>query len=457
MYREYGFHLLIFLVVLGLSSDSLFAAEETTWKAGTARARLIPKTPDWIVGHNNHKQPVGPRLHELWTKALALEAADGRRAVIVTNDLLILQKGMYENICAQLKSQCDLDRSQIMINCSHTHAGPMLEGPLDIIFGLDDAGRARLAEYSRIVEKTIVTTVVEALAQMTPASLWAGQGRCPFAANRRNNREKEVPDLLARGAALKGPVDHSVPVLAVRTPNGSLQAVLFIYACHATTYKCDQWSGDYPGFAQIGVEQAHPGVQAMFCQGCGADQNPLPRRTLELCKKYGTMLADAVEAELRKPMRPLKPRLKTAFEFVDLEFEKLPTRADLEAAAKKGAYWQHWANHFLKQLDRGASFPKSYPCFPIQVWKLDDQLWIALGGEAVVDYALHSKAKHGPSTWVTTYNHEMMAYIPSHRVWQEGGYESGAFAVYGLPATRWGSDIEQRIAAGVERLVKKLK
>jgi hypothetical protein len=51
----------------------------------------------------------------------------------------------------------------------------------------------------------------------------------------------------------------------------------------------------------------------------------------------------------------------------------------------------------------------------------------------------------------------MMAYIPSHRVWQEGGYESGAFAVYGLPASRWGSDIEQRIAAGVERLVNRLK
>jgi hypothetical protein len=196
----------------------------------------------------------------------------------------------------------------------------------------------------------------------------------------------------------------------------------------------------------------------MFCQGCGADQNPLPRRTLELCEKYGKTLAEAVEAVLGKPMRPLKPRLETAFEFVELEFEQLPTRADLQAAAKKGGYWQHWANHFLKQLDRGTTLPKSYPCFPVQVWKLGgDQLWIALGGEAVVDYALNLKAKHGSSAWVTTYNHEMMAYIPSHRVWQEGGYESGAFAVYGLPASRWGSDIEQRIAAGVERLVNRLK
>lgn len=457
MYRWHGFHLLIVLAVLASLSGSSLAAEDATWKVGTAKARLIPESPDWLVGHHSHKHPVGRKLHELWTKALALEAADGRRAVIVTNDLLILQKGMYENICGQLKAQCDLDRSQIMLNCSHTHAGPMLEGPLDIILDLDDAGRARLAEYSRIVEKTIVETVVESLVQMTPATVWAGQGTCGFAVNRRNNSEKDVPDLRRR-VALKGPVDHSVPVLAVRTPNGSLRAVLFIYACHATTYKCDQWSGDYPGFAQIAVEQAHPGVQAMFCQGCGADQNPLPRRTPELCEKYGKTLAEAVEAVLGKPMRPLKPHLDTAFEFVDLEFEQLPTRADLQAAAKKTGYWQHWANHFLEQLDRGTTFSKSYPCFPVQVWKLgDDQLWIALGGEAVVDYALNLKAKHGSSAWVTTYNHEMMAYIPSRRVWQEGGYESGAFAVYGLPASRWGSDIEQRIAAGVERLVNRLK
>ena len=30
----------------------------------------------------------------------------------------------------------------------------------------------------------------------------------------------------------------------------------------------------------------------MFVNTCGGDQNPLPRRKVELCEKYGHMLAD---------------------------------------------------------------------------------------------------------------------------------------------------------------------
>jgi len=50
-----------------------------------------------------------------------------------------------------------------------------------------------------------------------------------------------------------------------------------------------------------------------------------------------------------------------------------------------------------------------------------------------------------------------MAYIPSRRVWEEGGYEAGAFPVYGLPTQRWTPDIEERITACVDRLVKGLQ
>ena len=71
----------------------------------------------------------------------------------------------------------------------------------------------------------------------------------------------------------------------------------------------------------------------------------------------------------------------------------------------------------------------------------------------VVDYSLSLKAKYGPSTWVFGYANDVMAYIPSRRVWSEGGYESGAFNVYGIPAQHWCHDIETRITAAVEQLV----
>jgi hypothetical protein len=72
-------------------------------------------------------------------------------------------------------------------------------------------------------------------------------------------------------------VDHDVPVLAVRAPDGKLRAILFGYACHATTMSAYQINADYPGYAQTELERLYPGVVAMFVQGCGADSNPLPR------------------------------------------------------------------------------------------------------------------------------------------------------------------------------------
>jgi neutral ceramidase len=83
-----------------------------------------------------------------------------------------------------------------------------------------------------------------------------------------------------------------------------------------------------------------------------------------------------------------------------------------------------------------------------------EQWWIALGGEVVVDYAALMKARFGPSTRVVGYANDAMCYIPSARVWKEGGYDSGAFSVYGLPVHRWASDIQPRILDATGRLIQ---
>jgi hypothetical protein len=456
MRRHRWLGLWIVSIALVLVAASSLLAAETTWKVGLTKAKITPEEPLWLAGYGGRDRPAEGTLHDLWIKVLALEDADGHRAVVLTSDLLGFPKNMYDHICAELKTRCDLDRSQVMLTASHTHTGPVLKDALYDIYPLDDDQRAKIVRYSLELNKTVVDTVADALEGMSAGTLWAGEGTAEFAVNRRNNREPQISELRKKGMPLKGPVDHGVAVLSVRAPDESLRAVVFGYACHATTLSFYQWSGDYPGFAQIALEQSHPGALAMFHAGCGADQNPLPRRTVEFCQKYGEMLAAGVEDVLEKPMRPVAPRVQTAIEILDLDFERLLTRHDLEAALKKGRYYARRAKRLLEKLERGEPFITSYP-YPVQVWKLgDDQLWIVLGGEVVVDYSLRFKSTYGPTTWVTGYANDVMSYIPSRRVWEEGGYESGAFFVYGLPTDRWAPEIEDRIAACVQRLVDKL-
>jgi len=430
---------------------------EPIWKAGLARAVITPTRPVWLSGYAGKRVPEG-KLHDLWVKVLALEDASGRRAVVLTSDLIGFGKGPYDDLCTELKKRHHLDRAQVMLTFSHTHSGPVLRESLIDYFPLDDEARKLIADYSRELEAIIVETVGKALADLAPARLETGEGLATFAVNRRNNPEAQVPQLLAEGKALKGPVDHSVPLLVVRTPAGKLRALVFGYACHNTTLSGRQWCGDYAGFAQEVLEKAHPEAQAMFWTGCGADQNPLPRRKVELAEKYGRMLAEGVEAALAKPLERVAPSLRTSFTFIELPFEKLVPRDRLEQAAKEDGLRGRWARRLLERIKAGEklAIADRYE-YPIQVWRLGDRhLWITLGGEVVVDFALRFKAEYGRQTWVTAYVNDLIAYIPSRRVWTEGGYEGAGVYEYGLPAERWTADVEERIATAVAKLVKQV-
>ncbi len=264
--------------------------------------------------------------------------------------------------------------------------------------------------------------------------------------------------MLRRGIAPKGPSDFAVPVLAIREPTGRLRAVLYGYAAHTSALSGYQWSGDYASFTRIALETRHPEALALFFQGCGSDQSAAPRGTLEQCRKLGEELATAVQKVLDQPMRPLASRLATALELIRLDFGEQPSAEHLRAVAGQSGYQARWAKRLLAQLESGKPFATGYPDYPVQAWCLGgDQLWLALGGEVCVDYALAFKRRFGPRTWIAGYANDVMAYIPSRRLWEEGGYQAGAFEVYGLPATRWCPDIEDRITAAAVRLVAKVR
>ena len=46
---------------------------------------ITPETAVWLAGYATKRPPDG-KLHDLWMKALAIEDADGERAVLITSD-----------------------------------------------------------------------------------------------------------------------------------------------------------------------------------------------------------------------------------------------------------------------------------------------------------------------------------------------------------------------------------
>jgi neutral ceramidase len=433
-------------------------AKPTHWKAGVAKAVITPEKSVWLAGYGSRRAPDG-KLHDLWMKALALEDLEGRRVVLVTSDFQGVPKVMSDRVFEQVRTKYQLERSQVMLTFSHNHCGPRLGDDLIDYYPVDAEQEQLVAEYTTQMVDRCVAMIGESLRALAPAHLAQGEGKATFAVNRRNNKEAEVPALIAAGTPLKGPVDHSVPILSVTRPDGSPLAILFGYACHPTTLSFMTWCGDYPGFAQIEIEKNHPGVQAMFVNTCGGDQNPLPRRSVELCQKYGHMLAVGVEEGLKSPLKPVGPGIRTAFELIDLAYLNVVSREELTAlTSDANAIKARWAARLLGKLAAGEKFAPAYP-YPIHAWRLgNEMLVIGMGAETVVDYALRFKREFGPGTWVCGYSDDMISYIPSRRVWEEGGYEGGtSLYEYGRPAFRWAGDIEDRISNSVHKLVKQVR
>lgn len=434
------------------------SAAEFPWKAGVSRAILTPDTSVWLAGYGTKRAPDG-KLHDLWMKALALEDADGNRAVLVTSDFQGVPKSMSDQVFARCRKEYGLERRQIMVTFSHNHCGPRLGDDLHDYYPVDREQEKLVAEYTDLMVVRMTRLIGDSLKKLAPAAMAQGEGKATFAVNRRENREADVPWLLSEGKPLKGPVDHSVPILTVTRPDGKLEAVLFGYGCHPTTLSFTKWCGDYPGFAQLEIEKKHPGTTAMFVNTCGGDQNPLPRRKVELCEKYGRLLAAGVEEALRDPQRPVSVGIRTAFELVDLAYSKVVTRKELEESAKsKNRLLARWARRKIGQLDKGETFPSTYP-YPVHAWQLGkEMLVIGQGAETVIDFALRFKREFGPGTWVCGYVDDQIAYIPSRRVWEEGGYEGGSrLYEYGRPAFRWAGDVEDRVAASVHKLVGQVR
>jgi neutral ceramidase len=396
------------------------------WKAGTSVAKVTPQKMLWMAGYAARKKPAEGKVQELFAKALALEDEQGNKLVFVTLDLIGVPQLLRHAVAGRAEKEFKLPQANLVMNASHTHSGPSLRTTPLTEKDKDNPKAKDAWDYTQKLQDDIVGIIGKALADVQPARLTWNKARCGFAMNRRRDYTLPPDHPNANKAPNpNGPVDHEVPALRVEAPDGTLKATLFGYACHNTSLGFYNWCGDYAGFAQEYLQEHRPGFTALFLMGCGADQNPYPRRSdvvpgvtdLELSMQHGRSLSNAVEMALTVNPRPVSGPIRAAYEEIILDYAK-PGR-------------------------------ESHP-YPVQVIKIGKDLtFITLGSEVVVDYSLRFKREFAgdAGVWVAGYSNDYTGYVPSLRVLKEGGYEAAA---------GWAEDVEDRIATKVHELHKKL-
>lgn len=427
------------------------SAAEPEWKVGLAAVKITPEQPVLMSGYAGRDKPFAKVTADLYAKAIVIEDAQGRRAALVTSDLLGLPRDVAEPICAAIAKKTGIQREFVLLNSSHTHAGPLLavKAPVKGITGAD----LRTVEYTRWLEDRVVDAVVKASQDLAPAKLLWSSGVVDFVMNRR----EFTPRGVILGVNPRGLADRTVPVLRIEDASGKLRAILFGAACHGTTLGPNNYQicGDFAGFAQALIQERHPNVQAMFMIGCAGDANPYPRGTMELARKHGKALADEVERVLGGKFQPVRGPLKIAFAKADLPLAAL-TKPQIEklAAEKRGAQG-YAAGEMLAMLKRGETPPSHYTC-PFTVWQFGQDLTlVGLPGEVVVDYAARLEKALGPNKlWLSAYCNDVFGYLPSARVLAEGGYETRG--LYSGSAGIFDPKVEDVVVEKVTKLAREV-
>ncbi len=370
------------------TADRATAADPAGAVVGVAKIDITPQRPVRMYGYAARKTESEAVAGRLTAGALAIGDDTGHGpAVLLAVDCGAVPRAIRDEVFNRVATKHPIRSERFVLCNSHNHSGPNLKGMGSI--GGDEY--KRLAQYADRLTDRLESVVLKALASRRPAKLAWTRGSVGFAANRRVLTDGKWTGF---GAVPDAPVDHGLPVLRVTGADGALMAVVVNYACHNTTLRGNfkQIHGDWAACAQTAIEAAHPGTAALMTIGCGADADPCPHGTVELCEKHGRALATEVSRLL-----------------AGATWRPLPTTPTAAATVLKVSHGKNPGSE----------------TFQVVVWTFGDELaMVFFSDEVVVDYARRLKQElDGGRLWISAYTNDVSRYIVSKRLLSEGGYE----------------------------------
>jgi hypothetical protein len=440
---------------------SVAAADPTAavgWMAGYAEADVTPAPGEApLSGYSLERTATGTAA-PLRAQALAIEDGAGRRAVLVTADVLGFGRLTVEAMRRRIEATLDVPVSAVCLAASHTHWGPAINERVNFSMG------SPAPWYIARLEKTILDLAGRACGSLAPAELSYASCSARIGMCRRTPDERGK---IAWRPNPDGSYDEHTPVLRVVLRGSPGEVLLVGHACHPTSSgTIPLWSPDYPGAMRDRLEAARDGCRAMFAMGCGGDAKVVCRnpetgavefaRSPEASAAAGEQLAGAVLERLAgEPFQPLTAELETRIVTGELGFRERRTAAEIEALAfaadpDSKIFERVWARQSLAYPD-----PRSGLRYDVQVWRLGELTLVALEGEVVADWGpVVRRLAPTPHAMVIAYANEVAAYIPTARIVREGGYEGdSSHMTYVLPAP-FTERVEAELLTLLERAVR---
>lgn len=347
-------------------------------------------TPPLGVRMAGYAQRVGVAedVHdELTARAVAFEC-DGQSAALVAADTCMLPADLGRQAAARAQERTGIPGANIIAAAVHTHSGPDLHGE---------------SAYRALLPDLLASAIELAWKRRKPCRLFYGSGTAPgLCVNRRR------PD---------GPVDEEFAFLAAQGASGRMRGILFSYPLHGVVMGSNNLaiSADYIGAARRAIEEACPGVVAVFVAGPSGDMNPLTPSVKALLRKHGKAWYT------NDPLTGIYDRTTGTFAESGQIGRKLG-RAVLKVLKSKQPAGTGGLQARAWTLSIGADAPLDITLGSIG---LGDVLIIALAGEHFVQTGLALKAmarEAGKRPLLLTHAGQL-GYVAPPEAFAQGGYE----------------------------------
>jgi hypothetical protein len=244
-------------------------------KIGLAKNDITPRVGIELCGF-------GPYIHRrslfirdrLFARAMAMEV-DGRKALVISCDLLGVTASITARVRAILGKQAGLDADAVMVHAIHSHSGPTTDYDM-IGWGEPDA------PYIETLPQRIAQAGLDALDRLQDAALSHAEAACEGIGYNREY-DRSWPGRPALELALRDDwrptkpelTDTTCHVLRFDDLEGKTLGFVSYFGCHPVVC-CESTHrihGDFAGVATNLLEREMPGSVGLFLQGALGDVN----------------------------------------------------------------------------------------------------------------------------------------------------------------------------------------
>jgi hypothetical protein len=441
-----------------ISSPLLYRHSSFAGLIGVARADITPPTGIYARNWGAAPHDVAAGIHRpLTATALSLQSAiDSKPLLLIALDLGWWRTPQDEYfVRGALLDALGLDSSRVMMNLSHTHAGPSLCRE-----DADKPGGEFIAPYLETLKNALIGAARAAVENAAPGTLSWHYGRCELATNR------DLPDpqqpRFVTGYNPAREADDTLLVGRVTGAGGVLRATLVNYACHPTVlaWQNELISPDYIGAMREVVEGA-TGAPCLFLQGASGELAPHQQYVgdVEVADRHGRQLGYAALSTLAAMLPPHTrleysgivesgaplamwelqndaPSSVCAARQIEVE---LPLK-DWPAAAELAAQLQDCADRVLaerlrrKQRVRESVGDGATAKMPLWVWRVGDAILLGQPQEAYSWLQTHLRARFSErAVAVMNLVNGAIGYLPPADL-----YDEDLYTVWQTPFARGG-------------------